>query len=292
MQSDLRELLKRVKRIEIITRKRVRELFGGEYKSAFKGRGLEFSEVREYTPGDDVRLIDWNVTARMNHPYVKVFTEERELTLWLVVDVSASMRFGAPPRTKRYLAGELCGVFAFSAMVNNDRIGLLLFDDDVRLVIPPAKGRRHCLRVIREVLEYPLSRRDTRIVRALDYLLKIQRKMATVVVISDLRDDAFVGAKVVPVFSKRYDPVVLLVEDPRERKGCGGLVHISSAEWGTEWWGVWSTKVWERMYDKWKTTVKDFLVEAGVDVVEISTDQPWEASLRRFFEKRMRRRAV
>src|SRR5512137_641057 len=202
-----REILKKIRQIEIRTNRLVTETLGGQYHSVFKGQGMNFEEVREYQPGDEVRSIDWNVTARMNHPFVKKFVEERELTLMLVVDVSGSGVFGSRAQSKRELAAEIASVLAFSAIRNNDKVGLILFSDAVEKFIPPRKGRRHVLRVIREVLYFEPSKRGTDLNGALDFLLRVTADRAIAVVISD-----FIGSPAVSVRerSRRLRPQIML----------------------------------------------------------------------------------
>src|SRR5215204_3940442 len=189
-----REILKKIRQIEIRTKRLVSETLAGQYHSVFKGQGMNFDEVREYQPGDDVRAIDWNVTARMNHPFVKKFVEERELTLMLIVDVSGSGLFGSGDQAKRELAAEIASVLAFSAIRNNDKVGLILFTDEVEKFMPPRKGRRHVLRVIREILFFEPQRRGTNVSGALDFLNRVTAHRAITVVISDFLDPSAVGA--------------------------------------------------------------------------------------------------
>ncbi len=210
-----REVLRRVRRIEIRTRRLVEESLAGSYHSVFKGRGMEFAEVREYEPGDDVRSIDWNVSARMGHPFVKKFTEERELTVVLVVDGSGSQRFGTAESTKLQLAAEISALLAFSAIRNGDRVGLLLFTDRVERFVPPRKGREHGLRVIREVLAFEPEGRGTDLGRALTVLQRVVPKRAVVFVVSDFQDDAF--ERPLRVAARKHDVVALRTSDPRER---------------------------------------------------------------------------
>src|SRR5271169_2767916 len=184
-----KEIIKKVRHIEIHTRHLVNDVFAGEYHSVFKGRGMEFQEVREYEPGDDVRSIDWNVTARLGHPFVKKFREERELTVMLVVDVSASGQFGSVRQTKNELAAELAAVLAFSAIRNNDKVGLIMFTDQIEKYVPPKKGRGHVLRVVREILAFQPKGRGTNLTRALDYLNHVQTRRAVTFVLSDFQVD-------------------------------------------------------------------------------------------------------
>src|SRR5437867_4426795 len=226
-----REILKKVRQIEIRTNREVTDVLGGQYHSVFKGRGMEFEEVREYLPGDEVRSIDWNVTARFGHPYIKKFREERELTVMLVVDVSASGQFGSVRQTKNELAAELAAVLAFSAIRNNDKVGVILFTDRIEKYIAPNKGRRHVLRVIREILAFEPVGRETNLKLALDYLNHVQRRRAVSFLLSDFQDEGFL--KQLRVAGKRHDLVALHVRDPREEElPAVGLVELRDAETG------------------------------------------------------------
>ena len=209
-----REILKQVRWIEITTRGLVNEVFSGEYSSVFKGRGMSFAEVREYQYGDDIRGIDWNVTARTGSPHVKIFEEERELTLMLVVDVSASSQFGTRGRMKSELAAELCGVLAFSAIKNNDKVGLILFSDRIEKFVPPRKGRRHALRVLRELLYHPAEGKGTDIAGALEYLARVTRRRAVVFLVSDFMAGEY--GQALSVAARRHDLVAVRVGDRRE----------------------------------------------------------------------------
>src|SRR5687768_14790528 len=211
-----REILKEVRRIEISTRGLVNEVFSGEYHSVFKGRGMSFAEVREYQYGDDIRSIDWNVTARTGSPFVKVFEEERELTVMLLVDVSASGDFGTRGKLKSQVAVEICALLAFSAIKNNDKVGLIIFSDHVEEFVPPRKGRRHVLRVLRELLYHRPEGRGTDIGAALEYLAHVQRKRAVAFLVSDFRDQGFDGA--LAVAGRRHDLVAVRIGDDREQE--------------------------------------------------------------------------
>lgn len=226
-----KEILRKVRQIEIRTGRLVNDVFAGEYESVFKGRGMEFHEVREYFPGDDIRSIDWNVTARMGHPYVKKFIEERELTIILLSDISASTRFGTKNRMKSELLAELGAVLAFSAIRNNDKVGLLLFTDRIEKFIPPKKGKMHVLRVIRELLYYKGQGKRTDIRVALDYLGKVLRKRAVVFLISDFMDSGY--EKILRILNKRHDIITIVIEDPRERElPEAGILEFEDAETG------------------------------------------------------------
>ncbi|HBD97773.1 MAG TPA: DUF58 domain-containing protein, partial [Gemmatimonadetes bacterium] len=224
-----REILKKVRRIEISTRGLVNEVLSGEYHSVFKGRGMNFAEVREYQYGDDIRSIDWNVTARTGSPFVKVFEEERELTVMLVVDVSASGDFGTQERLKGEVAVEICALLAFSAIKNNDKVGLIIFSDHVEKFVPPSKGKRHVLRVLRELLYHRPEGRGTDITAALDYLNHVQRKRAVTFLVSDFRDAGF--EKSLAVAGRRHDMIAVRVGDLREREiPSVGLLELEDPE--------------------------------------------------------------
>jgi uncharacterized protein (DUF58 family) len=287
-----RELIRRVRRIEIRTRRLVEESLAGAYHSSFKGRGMEFAEVREYTPGDDVRTIDWNVTARMGHPFVKKFTEERELTVVLLVDASASGRFGTEPSTKLQMAAEISALLTFSALRNNDRVGLLLFTDEVELFLPPRKGREHGLRVLREVLAFEPHGRATRINQALEYLQRVVTKRAVVFLVSDFFDDGY--ERTLRVAARKHDMVAISVEDPRESQlPPVGLVAVVDPESGQP--GVIdssSSRVRKRYADfaaAARQGKKDVLRRCGVELLELSTGVPYEIPFVRFFRERARR---
>ncbi|MDX1700551.1 MAG: DUF58 domain-containing protein [Melioribacteraceae bacterium] len=224
-----KELLKQVKQIEIRTRGVVNEIFSGEYHSVFKGRGMEFSEVREYQIGDDIRSIDWNVSARFGHPFVKVFEEERELTLMLLVDMSGSLVFGSVEKTKQQIAAEISAILAFSALKNNDKVGLILFTDNIEKFVPPRKGNSHVLRIIREILSFEPQGNKTDIKGALEYFNLSIKKKSIVFLISDFIDQGY--DKILKIVSKKHDLVTIHLEDPRERELLkGGLIKFRDAE--------------------------------------------------------------
>ena len=224
-----KELLKQVKQIEIRTRGVVNEIFSGEYHSVFKGRGMEFSEVREYQIGDDIRSIDWNVSARFGHTYVKVFEEERELTLMLLVDMSGSLVFGSVEKTKQQIAAEISAILAFSALKNNDKVGLILFTDDIEKFVPPRKGNSHVLRIIREILSFEPQGNKTDIKGALEYFNHSIKKKSIVFLISDFIDEEY--DKILKIVSKKHDLVCIHLEDPREKELLkGGLIKFRDAE--------------------------------------------------------------
>lgn len=292
---DPKEILRKIRRIELRTRRLVDSSFAGAYHSVFKGRGMNFEEVREYTPGDDIRSIDWNVTARMNVPYVKKFTEEREMTVMLLVDVSASGAYGSVDSSKRELAAEVASILAFSAIQNNDKVGLLLFTDEVELFIPPKKGRLHTLRLIREMLFFEPARRGTDLAKALDYLNKVVSRRAVVFVVSDFISGDFV--KPLTVTSKRHDLVAMPVIDPGEETLPDiGIITLEDAETGrqieinTSNRGVLAaySALEERRHDELDRVFR----QRRIDVVPLRTDRDYLIPLRSFFEKRERRLAA
>ncbi|MFA6570517.1 MAG: DUF58 domain-containing protein, partial [Bacteroidota bacterium] len=247
---DATELIKRVRKIEIRTRGLSKHIFSGEYHSAFKGRGMAFSEVRSYQYGDDIRSIDWNVTARLNHPYIKIFEEERELTVILLVDVSGSESFGTKVQFKRDLITELCAVLAFSALQNNDKIGMIFFSDKIEKFIPPKKGRTHVLRIIRELLEFEPENKKTDISGALQYLFNVIKKRSIIFVLSDFLSQDFESA--LKISSKKHDTVAVQVYDNREQDILNlGLVQIEDAESGESFWVDTSVKSVRDNYLKW-----------------------------------------
>lgn len=228
---DTKELLKKVRKIEIKTRRLSDHIFGGEYHSTFKGRGMTFSEVRQYHYGDDVRNIDWNVTARYNEPFVKVFEEERELTMLLAVDVSGSEMFGTIKQFKKEILTEISATLAFSAMQNNDKVGLLLFSDEIELFIPPKKGKSHVLRIIRELLEFEPKSNKTDIALALKYISNVMKKKAIVFVLSDFIDKGY--DQTLKIIGKKHDVTGIRIYDPKEEHIPNlGLVHFKDAETG------------------------------------------------------------
>ncbi len=285
-------VVRRIRQIEIRTNREVTDVLGGQYHSVFKGHGMEFEEVREYLPGDEVRSIDWNVTARFGHPFIKKFKEERELTVMLVVDVSASGQFGSVRQTKNELAAELAAVLAFSAIRNNDKVGVILFTDRVEKYVAPKKGRRHVLRVIREILAFEPTGVGTNLKLALDYLNRIQRRRAVCFLISDFQDEEF--RKSLRVAGKRHDVVALSLRDPREEElPAVGLVELRDAETGerslvdTQDRGVretYAAKARSRL-----ELLRELLRSSKVDQVDIRTDADYMQPLIRFFHMRERR---
>ena len=287
-----REILKQVRRVEIATRGLVNDVFSGEYHSVFKGRGMNFAEVREYQHGDDIRAIDWNVTARTGAPFIKVFDEERELTVMLVVDVSASGDFGSRARMKGEVAVEICAVLAFSATTNNDKVGLIIFSDRIEKFVPPRKGRRHVLRVLRELLYFKPEGRGTDIAGALEYLARVVRRRAVVFVVSDFLGDEY--EKALAVAGRRHDTVAIRMSDPRERQlPSVGYLELEDAETGEQLTVDVSDPAFRAAFDadvveKLAARDKQFR-KTHVDVVEITTDEPYADRLMRFFRKRAKR---
>ncbi|MCX4333310.1 MAG: DUF58 domain-containing protein [Bacteroidales bacterium] len=289
------DLLKKVRKIEIKTKALSHQIFAGEYHSAFKGRGMAFSEVREYQYGDDVRNMDWNVTARLRSPYVKVFEEERELTVVLLVDVSRSRLFGTSGQNKRDLIAEIAAVLSFSAILNNDKVGALFFSEKVEKFIPPKKGRSHLLHIIREIIEFQPEYDGTDIGEALRYLTNAIKKRCTAFLLSDMID---VDEEGMPVYEdalkvavNRHDLSVIQVYDPRERTLPDvGLVHIKDSESGYAAWVDTSSKKMRQAYSKWFSTFREassrMFMKYKVDSVEIATDQDYVRNLMAFFQKR------
>ena len=288
-----REILKKIRQIEIRTNRLVTETLSGQYHSVFKGQGMNFDEVREYQPGDDVRAIDWNVTARMNHPFIKKFVEERELTVMLIVDLSGSGLFGSVNQSKRELAAELASVLAFSAIRNNDKVGLILFTDGVEKFIPPRKGRRHVLRVIREILFYEPGRRGTDLNVALEFLLRVTPHRAVAVVLSDfIGQNAFVRLRQT---NRRHDVVAVQITDRYELElpALGRLI-LRDAETG-EVLEVNTGDPRKRLVFAERRTREQAQLQrtfrsAGIDAIQLQTDQPYSVALGRFFEMREKRR--
>ncbi len=286
---DTTELLKKVRRIEIKTRGITQSLFSGEYHSAFKGRGMSFSEVREYQMGDDIRSIDWNVTARFNHPYVKVFEEERELTVILLVDVSGSESFGTRKQLKEDMITELCAVLAFSGMQNNDKIGVIFFTDIIEKFIPPKKGKSHILRIIRELLEFKPQSRKTDISQALKYLTNAIKKKSIAFVISDFMDGDFTEA--MKIASRKHDLIALRIYDKRERELPNvGLLKTVDPESGKIAWLDTSNKKVRNAYGEAIREKENILAgifrRTGVDTVSIATDESYMAPLSNLFQRR------
>jgi uncharacterized protein (DUF58 family) len=291
---DPKEILKKIRRLELRTRRLVNSTFAGQYHSVFKGRGMNFEEVREYAPGDEIRSIDWNVTARMNTPYVKKFTEERELTVILLVDLSASGTFGSVDLSKRELAAEVASILAFSAINNNDKVGLLLFSDDVELYIPPKKGRMHTLRLIREMLYFKPGGRGTNLAGALDYLNRVTARRAVVFLISDFIAPDF--SKALTVTSRRHDLVAMPVADPVEAALPDvGIITLEDAETGEQIDINTSNRAVRRgladAAESRRRSLERLFRSRRVDIVPLSTTEDYLLALRSFFEQRERRLA-
>jgi uncharacterized protein (DUF58 family) len=283
------DLLKRVRKIEIKTRGLSNHIFAGEYHSAFKGRGMAFSEVREYQYGDDIRNIDWNVTARFNHPYIKVFEEERELTVMLLIDLSDSKEFGSRKMLKRELITELSAVLSFSAIQNNDKIGVIFFSDKIEKYIPPKKGRKHILRIIRDLIELRPESKGTDIALALKYLTNVQKKRTTSFLISDFIDSGFSDA--MRIANYKHDLIALHVFDKRECELPNvGLLRLRDAETNRQLWIDTSSKAIRKKYaETWlkaQTELKDIFTRAGVDHANILTDEDYVKPLLKLFKQR------
>lgn len=287
-----KEILKKVRRIQITTSRMVNDVFAGQYLSVFKGRGMEFDEVREYQPGDEVRDIDWNVTARMGRPFVKKFMEERELTVMLLVDMSASSRFGTRRRFKNELAAELCSVLAFSAIRNKDKVGLIIFTDRIEKFIPPGKGSRHVLRVIREVLYFQPRGKKTDITAALDYLNQVTRRKTVTFLVSDFETSGFDRA--LKVANKRHDLIAVTITDPRERDLPDvGLIRLRDAETGEEMLVDTSSPDLRKLFRERSRRDEEELIRLfrvhNIDHIRLTTDRPYEKELLRFFRRRERK---
>ena len=293
--ENAREILKKIRHLELKTRGMVNTAFSGQYRSVFKGRGMNFEEVREYQPGDEVRAIDWNVTARMGDAFIKKFTEERELTVMLLVDVSASGEFGSVNLSKRELAAEVACLFAFSAIRNNDKVGCILFSDHVELYIPPAKGRGHALRIIREILFFEPKGRGTDISGALENLNRVMHRRAVVFLLSDFMAPDF--TKQLAVSARRHDLVALPIVDPREMElpDIGRLV-LEDAETGERVVVDTSDRRTRARFAENMAEVQEGLpslfARYGVDSISLHTDSDYVPALRHFFRNRERRMAL
>jgi uncharacterized protein (DUF58 family) len=283
------ELLKKVRKIEIRSRGLTRQIFAGEYHSAFRGRGMAFSEVREYQFGDDIRSIDWNVTARFGHPYVKIFEEERELTVMLLVDVSRSGDFGTVSGTKREMMTEIAAVLAYSVIANNDKVGLILFSDRVEKYIPPKKGRGHMLRIVREMLSFEPQSSGTSLSEPLRFLTNVIRKRCTAFILSDFMAPPFVEA--MRIASGKHDLVALKISDRREKQLPDvGFIRVTDPENGTEKWiDTSSARIRKEYAERWKLhdeTVSNAFISCGVDAATISTGDDYIKPLISLFKHR------
>jgi uncharacterized protein (DUF58 family) len=287
-----KDLLKLVRQIEIRTKGLVNQVFSGEYHSVFKGRGMEFSEVREYQFGDDIRSIDWNVTARFGHPYIKVFEEERELTVLLMVDLSGSLMFGSVSKTKQRIAAELSAILAFSALKNNDKVGLILFTDKIEKFVPPRKGRMHVLRIIREVLSFEPEGKSTNIKGALEYMNNAIKKKSIAFLISDFMDEGY--EKILRIVGRKHDLIGIVLDDRREKEIPNlGLVKLADAETGAERWiDTSSTRVRTQMIFDRKEREKlrnSIFIKSHLDRIEVTTGSNYIQPLVQFFRRREKR---
>ncbi|MFA6470883.1 MAG: DUF58 domain-containing protein [Candidatus Latescibacterota bacterium] len=288
MQTE--EIARKVRGIELRTKKLVNEVFSGEYHSVFKGKGIEFAEVREYGIGDDIRLIDWNVTARTGRPYIKTFEEERELTVMLVVDASGSGHFGSLGMFKGDLAAEVSAVLAFSAIKNNDRVGLVIFTDHIELYIPPQKGKKHVLRVIREILFFKPEGKKTSIKDALGHVNRIMKRKSIVFLISDFMDSGFESA--MSVAARKHDLIAVTIGDQREESlSDSGLMVFEDAETGEVFIADTSSKIVRQRYGEYmqkrQTDLVGLFRRYGVDRIALRTGQTYENELVKFFKKRI-----
>ncbi|MGA3243186.1 MAG: DUF58 domain-containing protein [Bacteroidota bacterium] len=289
---ETKELLKKVRQLELRTRGLVNQVFSGEYHSVFKGRGMSFSEVREYQIGDDVRAIDWNVTARFDHPFIKIFEEERELTVMLLVDMSGSQFFGSQGQLKRDIAVEISAILAFSAMKNNDKVGALLFSDQIEKFIPPRKGQSHALRIVRELISFEPKHSATSIKEALNYLNHVLKKRSIVFVISDFMDSGYEAA--LRVAGKRHDLIGIRLLDPRENElPRVGLVTFRDAETGAQRWVDTANAKVSAAFRAYRRAVEDSrratFIKAKLDSIDIRLDKPYMKPLVDFFRLRERR---
>ena len=286
------ELIKKVRQIQIYTSRAVDASFAGQYESVFKGRGMQFDEVREYTPGDDIRTIDWNVTARTGKPYIKRFVEEREMTVMFLVDLSASGEFGTINKMKNELAAEFTAVLAFAASKNNDKVGLLIFTDQIEMYIPPKKGSAHILRLIRELLYFQMPKRRTNIPMAVDYITKVVRRKATMFLVSDFLETDF--KKPLSLLNKRHDVIAVPVRDRAEiAMPSVGLIELQDAETGEIILVDTSSRKFRSQYEQKSgqrfDSLKSILRSINVDCISVTTDRPYMQDVVQFFHKRHRR---
>ena len=293
MAKDTKELLKKVRKIEIKTRGLSNHLFSGEYHSAFKGRGMAFNEVHEYQPGDEIRTIDWNVTARFNHPYVKVFEEEREMTVMILVDVSGSENFGTIIQQKQDIATELCAVLAFSAIQNNDKVGVIFFSDKIEKFIPPKKGRSHILMIIRELIDFSPENKGTNVAEALRYFTSAIKKRSTAFIISDFISSPFDDQ--LKIANKKHDIIALKLYDRHEEAFPNlGLIPIVDEETGELQWINTSNQEVRKAYKnaglERNARLKDTFSKSGVDFTSIGTHESYVKPLMTLFKKRESKR--
>jgi len=284
-----REILKKVKRIEIQTRGLVNNFFGGEYHSVFKGRGMTFSEVREYQPGDDIRLIDWNVTARSGNPFIKVFEEERELTVFLIVDISASGAFGSESQLKKNIGAEIASVLGFSAIKNNDKVGLILFSNEVVKYVPPKKGKSHVLRVIRELLYTKPNGNGSSIKDALEFLMKVSKRRCVVFLLSDFLNDKFWNS--IRIANRKHDLIGIKIYDPYEINLPDiGMIKVEDPETGSMFWI--DTSFEPDLKQMNNNNIKSLVdlekqsAKIGLDIISISTTEDYVNPLMKFFKRR------
>jgi uncharacterized protein (DUF58 family) len=286
---ETKELLKKVRKIEIKTRRLSNHIFSGEYHSHFKGRGMTFSEVRKYQFGDDIRDIDWNVTAKLNEPHIKIFEEERELTMMLLVDISKSESFGTRVQQKRDLITELCAVLAFAAIQNNDKVGVIFFTDQIELFIPPKKGKSHILRIIRELIEFKPKGTGTDISEALRFLSSVVKKRSIVFTLSDFQDEAY--DKNLKIASNKHDLTAIRIIDPAEEQLPNiGLVQMQNPETGSINWVDTSSKAvrikYEKDYKEFVSKFKSFCTHSGTDYLDLRVDRSYTKQLLEFFKRR------
>ena len=286
---ETKELLKKVRKIEIKTRRLSNHIFSGEYHSHFKGRGMTFSEVRKYQYGDDIRDIDWNVTAKLNEPHIKIFEEERELTMMLLVDVSKSESFGTRIQQKRDLITELCAVLAFSAIQNNDKVGVLFFTDQIELFIPPKKGKSHILRIIRELIEFKPKGTGTNISEAFKFLSSVIKKRSIVFTLSDFQDEAY--DKNLKIASSKHDLTAIRIIDPAEEQLPDiGLVQLKNPESGSLEWVDTSSSIlratYEKDYQNFVANFKSYCTHSGTDYLDLRVDRSYTKQLLEFFKRR------
>jgi len=287
-----KELAKKIRFIQIHTKRAVNDVLAGEYHSVFKGRGMEFDEVREYTPGDEIRTIDWNVTARTGQPYVKRYVEERELTVLFVVDLSASGTFGTQEKLKNEVAAELCALLAFSAIKNNDKVGLIIFTDIIELYIPPGKGTSHVLRLIRDLLNFKPRQQKTDIAQALDYLGRITHRKAVVFLVSDFLAEGY--EKPLGILARRHDLIAISIADPRERElPKVGLIELEDAETGetvvVDSGSAQVRRRYEAIARERAERLDESFRSSGVDHIPVMTGRDHVRDLVRFFRARERR---
>ena len=292
MEERLKEILKKVRKINIRSRRLVNDVFAGEYESVFKGRGMDFAEVREYQPGDEIRMIDWNVTARMGHPYVKIFTEERELTIMLLMDLSSSAVFGTVKSMKNEIAAEIGGLLAFSAVKNNDKVGLIGFTEQIEKYVPPAKGEAHVLRILRDLFYFVPPKKRTNIGEALEFLNKVSRKRAVVFLVSDFIAGGF--EMPLKIANKRHDIICIIISDPRERNLPRlGFIQLEDAETGeqllvnTQDSGV--IQQFTTLTGQNISKQEQLFRALNIDTILISTAGDYIKPLLRFFRGRARR---